>query len=406
VSDLQGDIWKFINNPINVGGKDSTGDSAPPILVGAGYSSSSPNSPGSVQTLGIGTKFPVDVINTFHWTHTPLTKRQEVPYIYLSEKRLKTNALIAQAAYNLMTISPYDKTGLLSRVGRTAESLSQPILGDFTQKISNLFQSGLQNLDKLGSIGGLKENIGQFFNLGDVFSLPRGGSGARNVLKVYEGLYITEPTGWEYIMPYFEDRQNGVANQFSNENTQQIGQGFGMGAEDLVTGIRDVAQAGAGLVNIFQPGTYIEKPKFYDFQDSGDELTIEFPLLNTGHATYRDVTRNWQFIYLLIYQNRPVRFTRDLIEPPAIYEVSLPGVKYMPYAYISNLEVQFMGSRRPMNIRFKDESSQGQTQESVNTIIHDGYSIQITLKGLVAETKNFMYTSLNADPVTVTTIGR
>lgn len=405
MSDLQGDIWKFINNPINVTGMDSMGDSAPPVCVGAGYSSSSPNSPGASQSLGIGKKFAVDVVNTFYWTHTPLTKREEVPYIILSEKRLKTNALIAQAAYNLMTISPYDKSGLLSRVGTTAKNISQPVLGDFSQKISNLFQSGLQNLDKLGSIGGLKENIGQFFDLGGSFRLPVGG-GARNVLKVYEGLYITEPTGWEYFMPYFEDQQNAVANQFSNENTQGIGEGFGIGAADLVTGIRDVAQAGAGMVNLFQPGTYIEKPKFYDFQDSGDDLTVEFPLLNTGNATYQDVVRNWQLIYLLVYQNRPVRFTRDLIEPPAIYEVSLPGIKYMPYAYISSLEVQFMGSRRPMTIRFKDESSGGQTTGTVDTIIPDGYNIQIKLKGLVAETKNFMYTSLNADPVSVTTVGR
>jgi len=127
--------------------------------------------------------------------------------------------------------------------------------------------------------------------------------------------------------------------------------------------------------------------------------------LNTGHATYEDVVRNWQLIYLLVYQNRPIRFTRDLIEPPVIYEVSLPGHKYMPYAYVSKLEVQFVGSRRPMEITFKDESSLGQGQNRVNTIIPDGYTIQITLKGLVAETRNFLYTSLNADPVTVTSTG-
>ena len=180
---------------------------------------------------------------------------------------------------------------------------------------------------------------------------------------------------------------------------------FAGGAASLVEGSRALAESMAGAINIMEPGTYIEKPKFYQFQDSGDEVTIQFPLLNTGHATYEDVVRNWQFIYLMVYQNRPIRFTRDLIEPPVIYEVSLPGIKYMPYSYVSRLEVQFQGSRRPMNITFKDESSLGQGQNSVNTIIPDGYSIQITLKGLVSETRNFLYTSLNADPVSVTTTG-
>ena len=177
------------------------------------------------------------------------------------------------------------------------------------------------------------------------------------------------------------------------------------GAGAFVEGTRGLVEGLASAMNIKEPGTYIEKPKFYQFDDSGDDVTVSFPLLNTGHATYQDVIRNWQFIYLLVYQNRPVRFTRDLIEPPVIYEVSLPGFKYMPYAYISKLEVQFQGSRRPMQMVYKDESSLGQANNVVNTIIPDGYNVQITLKGLVAETRNFLYTSLNADPVSVTSTG-
>ena len=408
MSDFVGDIWKFADNPINFEGRDVTGDSAPPVLVGAGYSVGSSIAQGSSQRLRIGDKFLVDVINGLYWTHTPLTKREEVPYIALSEKRLKTNALIAQAAYNSMTVGLFDKTGLLQRAGRSLDSATKGQLSEALQKIQNFLQSGPtgSTIDKLGSlIGGSKEKFNNFLGGDGLFSLPQN-QGSRNVLRVYEGLYITEPTGWEYVLPYFEDYQNGVSNDFGDANVGGIGEGlFAGGAASLVEGSRALAESMAGAINIMEPGTYIEKPKFYQFQDSGDEVTIQFPLLNTGHATYEDVVRNWQFIYLMVYQNRPIRFTRDLIEPPVIYEVSLPGIKYMPYAYVSRLEVQFQGSRRPMNITFKDESSLGQGQNSVNTIIPDGYSIQITLKGLVSETRNFLYTSLNADPVSVTTTG-
>jgi len=408
MSDFVGDIWKFADNPINFEGRDVIGDSAPPVLVGAGYSVGSSIAQGSSQRLRIGDKFLVDVINGLYWTHTPLTKREEVPYIALSEKRLKTNALIAQAAYNSMTVGLFDKTGLLQRAGRSLDTATQGQLSEQLQKVQNFLQSGPtgSTIDKLGSlIGGAKEKFNNFLGGDGLFSLPQN-QGSRNVLRVYEGLYITEPTGWEYVLPYFEDYQNGVSNDFGDANVGGIGEGmFAGGASELVAGSRALAESMAGAINIMEPGTYIEKPKFYQFQDSGDEVTIQFPLLNTGHATYEDVVRNWQFIYLMVYQNRPIRFTRDLIEPPVIYEVSLPGIKYMPYAYVSRLEVQFQGSRRPMNITFKDDSSLGQGQNSVNTIIPDGYSIQITLKGLVSETRNFLYTSLNADPVSVTTTG-
>ena len=408
MSSFVGDIWKFADNPINFEGRDATGDSAPPVLVGAGYSVNSSIAPGSTQRLRVGDKFPVDVINGFYWTHTPLTKREEVPYIALSEKRLKTNALIAQAAYNSMTIGLFDKTGLVQRAGRSLDVATQGKISEQLQKVQNFLQSGPtgSTIDKLGAtIGAAKEKFGNFLGGEGLFSLPQN-QAARNVLRVYEGLYITEPTGWEYTFPYFEDYQNGVANDFGDQNVGGIGEGvLAGGAATFVEGTRAAAESMAGALNIMEPGTYIETSKFYQFQDSGDEITVSFPLLNTGHATYEDVVRNWQLIYLLVYQNRPIRFTRDLIEPPVIYEVSLPGHKYMPYAYVSKLEVQFVGSRRPMEITFKDESSLGQGQNRVNTIIPDGYTIQITLKGLVAETRNFLYTSLNADPVTVTSTG-
>jgi hypothetical protein len=73
----------------------------------------------------------------------------------------------------------------------------------------------------------------------------------------------------------------------------------------------------------------------------------------------------------------------------------IPGVKYIPYAFISSLSVSFMGSRRSYNI---DSPSGGRIQ----TIIPDAYMITIELKGLIAESQNFLYHMLNENQGKVT----
>jgi hypothetical protein len=90
--DLIGNIWKFTKNTSD---NISQGSSAPPILVPAKFSSiGSSTSPkdGSkvnpIRSLGINSNTGmVDVINDLYWTHTPFGKREEVPVLYLSEKR-------------------------------------------------------------------------------------------------------------------------------------------------------------------------------------------------------------------------------------------------------------------------------------------------------------------------------
>ena len=132
---------------------------------------------------------------------------------------------------------------------------------------------------------------------------------------------------------------------------------------------------------------YIERPKFFNFQNDSESITFNFPLINTGYATVEEISKNWQLCFLLVYQNRPNRRSRELIDPPCIYEVTIPGVKYMPYAYISRLAINFKGARRQMSI----DAPPG----NVTTIIPDAFDVNITLTGLVPETRNFLYAALS-----------
>lgn len=336
----------------------------------------------------------IDVINGFYWTSSQLSSRQDVPAIVLKEKRLKTNSLIAQLAYytsiasgktgslagrlsNLFSNSSLGGGALGNAIGNAASGLGQAITGAVSNFGSGIMGSGLLQILTGKSSEGILSSL-------------RGESASSDVLKAYEGLYITEDTKFVYRMPYFENVANAVSNAFANDDKILTGT-FGLGA--AVAGAANIAEKLAYGVttstNMMEPGIYIEKPQFYSFGSSGDSVTFNFPLINTGWATFEDVQRNWQLIYMLIYQNRPNRKTRELIDPPCIYEVMIPGVKYMPYAFVSNLTVSFMGSRRSYYINIPSKSGGGSSK--IQTIIPDAYMVSMSLKGLIGESQNFLY---------------
>ena len=67
---------------------------------------------------------------------------------------------------------------------------------------------------------------------------------------------------------------------------------------------------------------------YYTFE--GDTLTVSVPtkFLRDWIAThYAEIIKNWQFLFLLTYQNTPNRITRDLIDPPCIYEAYIKQLK-------------------------------------------------------------------------------
>lgn len=325
----------------------------------------------------------IDVVNNFQWSNSPpnLAARIEVPAITLREKKLRTNAIISAAFYYLASASSSLGT-LKARIDALAPGLS------------NLIGSAASNLANSAAISNATAAIEQSL-LNSAALLTTGNNDIRDLLsrdieglnseylKSYEGLYITEDTKFTYYLPYFTDTVNSVMNSFDeNDATFNAGTNYAQG----VAKIRAAAEALARFANFSEPGIYIERPKFYSFPSSGDSIDIKFPLINTGHATYDDVRRNWQFVFLITYQNRPNRRSRELIDPACIYEVSIPGVKYMPYAFMENIKIDFLGSRRQMEIEVPTENG----RQTISTIIPDAYSVSLSLRGLVGESQNFL----------------
>ena len=94
-------------------------------------------------------------------------------------------------------------------------------------------------------------------------------------------------------------------------------------------------------------GTHIERPKMYSYE-GGETKTFKFTLANTNHVD--DIAKNWQLIFMLLYQQLPNKISKVLLEPPVIYEVEIPGVFYTPFAYIQTVNVANKGAIRKMKV--------------------------------------------------------
>jgi hypothetical protein len=345
----------------------------------------------------------IDVVNNFQWTTSPpgSLSRQEVPRIELREKRLRANSIIAAAAYYLTSVA-----GSVGTLGSRAQLAGGAAWEGFKGVLGSVGDVVGPALSKGGTAGlGFLEQ--QVLNRG--LALVAGENNIRDVvaknfdslnsdmLKAFDGLYLTEDTKFNYNLPYFDDTNYNITNFFSVTDTSSMGGGKIAGGIDK---IRSGAEQLAAITNLSEPGVYIERPKFFSFESDGDEVTVKFPLINSGWSTYEDVRLNWQLLYLLAYQNRPNRRSRELIDPSCLYEVTIPGVKYMPYAYVSSLKVNYLGARRHM--RLEVPIMGGQT--TIDTIVPDAYEVTLTLTGLIGETRNFLMAALTDKQDVVTVI--
>ncbi len=336
---------------------------------------------------------PIDVISDFAWTKSPQTSRQDVPAVYIKEKRLLTNSTLANFFYSVLAGADVLSTGADRVASGNIQVGSNELNVYDTLSAAGVSFTGVKDAlvsgaDKSkGFIDELKGKAASFINPDDNFK--------DNILKPYNGLYYTEDTGFKYFLPYLSDGYLEVDNTFSVDS-QKI-----MGLSDISETMGAAFDAVRGIAFMDKPGVYVEQSKQYQFGMDGRNIDVTFPLLNTG--SYEDIKRNWQLIFGLIYQNKPGRINRNLLELPVIYELYIEGMAYMPYSYITKIQVDFIGNRRTMNVDIPSFGVIGsndslQDRTIINTVIPDAYNVKISFSGLNKETKNFLIRSLG-DPI-------
>ena len=316
-----------------------------------------------------GSNSVIDVINDFAWTASPTTKTKlKIPYLYATELSQEQNSLVSSALYYINSMANSSITtdavdALTKMIGGSAGGEVTDYLQKFKSSINSLITSGVDQ------------------------------SILSTYLQSYLGLYLTTKTGFKYAFPFFSGTPHNIKNNW--QDSSQIKPRL---VGDLISaGMEDVATA-AATINLGQPGTFIEKPRYYHYPTEGESISFSLPLINTiQKGTKLPYQQNYELLWILAYQNKPYRTSFSRILPPKLYTVSIPGMKYFPYAYISNMTVDFLGTRRQLEVN---------TPIGVaTTSIPEAYMLNITFTSLLADTGNLMISEGFRSKVIVETVG-
>lgn len=295
----------------------------------------------------------IDVVHNFDWTSTPINNSGFPvipPSITLVEHKMTKSALITQLAYS--TLATFDSIGHAS--GELKSKLDKYLDKEKIKAIT----------DAIGVAQGLQTSSGAQW------------------MTPYDGLYSTELTQFVYKFPYFSNTYRNTSNIWGDTYS-----GDGKNAiVDVITNFIPAATDWAlGSEGIFRPGVFIEKTKYYQYSSQGEQFSFTFPLINTLNPD--SVSKNYQLLFLLIFQNRPYRRTRALIDPSHLYEIKIPGTRYVKWGVIDTLGIDFVGTRREMSVTTPGPNGGSTT---IKTIVPEAYMVNITMSSLTTETGNFM----------------
>lgn len=298
-----------------------------------------------------GSNKTVNIKNDYCWTISPKSARLEIPQIEFEEYELDLSSLITSALYKL-------------RGG-----------------IENVQALGQANTEIIKKITG--EDVNTVVKSLDA-SLP---STPTNELNPYAGMYAATKTGFNYVAPYLEELNQGISSRWGDDNPNNT---FNSGLGSIVKGFGEKLGSfvdNTNLANIAAPGSYAEKPKFFN-PGEPDSYTVRFPLINT--YDYKDVVKNWELCYLLTYQNLVNRRSVNLLDPPVLYRVTIPGLRQSPMSYISKLQIQHVG-----NIRYMDINGMPKP-------IPEAYMVTITFQDLLMNSRNIFKYALDGQTVIAT----
>lgn len=194
----------------------------------------------------------------------------------------------------------------------------------------------------------------------------------------YEGLYHGNLVT-KYKLPYF--------NEYHHNITQSWQENQGPAGETIkkITGL--IEAAGKAVL----PAAGILFPKSYAGSTAAS-YTIGLTLINTygGLNVNTNIENNRSFINSIINYNLHQQNCSLSVEPPLIYEILIPGVRWSPAAVIAGLTVNNKGTLNFINDR----------------ITPDAWEVQISIQELINESRLIYNESdnLKIDNVTVRSI--
>tara|TARA_A100001515_G_scaffold139062_1_gene133319 strand:- start:4342 stop:5835 length:1494 start_codon:yes stop_codon:yes gene_type:complete len=303
-----------------------------------------------------------DIVRSYDWTSIPKNSqlRNEAPSAYITAYELEYSQLRSFIDGYMNILSPQNSTGAYSGKGAGLDfykglysvdstpiaRFNFPFFGDSFRSFSSEFADTFSPISQRGAqMFGGKEIQGLFAG---AESLVGGGIAAVNALASFG-----DNTGGNIGGGSLADK---VAKNVS-------------GAATTVT---NKLGLNPGMQTIGAPGTYIETPKFYQYSNTDNGIQIAFTLSNTLDDD--SIEKNFKFICDFTKINRPYRYGPIGMTFPAIYNLVVPGLRYIQWASLEGFDVSLLGNRRKIG----------------DHIIPEAYVCQFNFRSLTVEPSNFI----------------
>lgn len=276
-----------------------------------------------------------DVVKDFDWCSTPRGSaiRKKAPRVWVKSYKLKSNQIL-QMLKGYMNVA--------AGAGGDAKSFYDKLYGESTTPEDDF------------NFPFFNDNVRSFSNtFGDTFQDGFGGSGgigttANELLK-------------SALAPLAQVAGTVGADNGLKAAGQAAGGDFSGAMDTIVGGVRKGGD----------PGTYIETPMFYQFEKNDGPLEVSFVLSNTINDDY---DKNLKLVQHLTRINRPLRKNSIAVDPPRIFQIRVPGHRFIKWASCESFSVNFVGTRRLID----------------DKIVPEGYAISMSFKSLTLEHSGFM----------------
>ena len=387
---------------------------------------------GNTQNTSIdSTATTVDIHKNYSWTLSPLAARQYVPVIEITEYKQVLSSELVGYAYTLR--GEFDNlkvaAATLPTTFRAAVGVAGTSLGFITGTLGLIDKAARAKKAIGGIVDSTKDAITETFGVGKFLTTTKNEaaqeskkdsiSSKDSSLDPYIGLYAIEPTNWAYRMPYFQkenfvqgnawgDPSKTVAADFFNaingggkasgddsaESSDSDKSESSKPGSSLLDRLRSLTRATIGATG----GSMIsEKPQAYAGPGAEkDTITVKFQLLNT--VNYADIKKNWEFCYLFSYQNLPNRKGINLLDPPCLYKVTIPGYRQFPMCMVTSLKISNLGSVRLIDIVADTLATESNRGPNIK-LIPEAYEIEIVFKHAFYSSRNLFAFAENPDGV-------
>ena len=279
-----------------------------------------------------------DVVKNYDWTSIPRGSglRKSAPRVWVKSFKINSNETLNRLKSYLNAAAFQDPKSFYDKLyGNTEpeDDFNFPYFSDGIRSFSNNFGDTFQN----GFGGG-------------------GGIGGGLDALIQTGLGIGGQVGAMIGTNTLQDGMNAFNTAKSNN------EGFAISAiKGLVAGNNSPSN----------PGSYIETPKMYQYEMNDSALEVSFVLSNTINSDYQ---KNTELVKKLTVINRPKRINSIAMEPPRIYQVKIPGQRFIKWAYCSSFLTSMLGTKREIG----------------GVVTPEGYMISMSFTSLTTEVSNFM----------------